>query len=119
PNDPNQCGAVVTFAPTATPGCGMVTCSPASGTLFPICTTTVTCNTTAGPSCSFTVTVTDTQAPTLVCPPNQTRVTPIVGGASVVVTYPPPTASDNCPGVTAVCVPPSGSTFGLGVTTVT
>jgi hypothetical protein len=29
------------------------------------------------------------------------------------------TASDNCPGVTTVCAPPSGSVFPLGTTTVT
>ena len=34
------------------------------------------------------------------------------------VTYPAPTATDNCPGVTAVCTPPSGSTFTVGTTTV-
>ena len=35
------------------------------------------------------------------------------------VNYPAPTVTDNCPGVTAVCSPPSGSTFTLGVATVT
>jgi HYR domain len=62
-NDPNQCGAVVTFAPTTTGGgCGAVVCTPASGSFFPKGTTTVTC-TTSGPSCSFTVTVNDTEGP--------------------------------------------------------
>jgi hypothetical protein len=57
-NDPNQCGAVVTYPPPMTTGtCGTVTCSPASGAFFPVGTTTVTCSTTAGPSCSFTITV--------------------------------------------------------------
>jgi hypothetical protein len=43
-NDPNQCGAVVTYpAPTTTGTCGTVTCSPASGSFFPVGTTTVTC----------------------------------------------------------------------------
>ncbi|MEW6127478.1 MAG: HYR domain-containing protein [Acidobacteriota bacterium] len=118
-NDPNQCGAVVTFAPTATAGCGTVSCSPASGTFFPKGTTTVTCGTTAGPSCSFTVTVNDTQPPQLSCPPNQTRVTALPGDSTAVVNYPAPIVSDNCPGVTMACLPPSGSTFALGVTTVT
>ena len=35
------------------------------------------------------------------------------------VTFAAPTASDNSPGVTTTCNPPSGSTFPLGVTTVT
>jgi hypothetical protein len=51
-------GATVNYpAPTTTGTCGNVTCSPASGSVFPAGTTTVTCTTTAGPSCSFTVTL--------------------------------------------------------------
>ena len=120
-NDPNQCGAVVNYpAPTTGGGgCGTVTCTPASGSFFPKGTTTVTCTTTAGPSCSFTVTVNDTQPPSITCPMNVTAVTPVVGGTGAVVTYPPPTASDNCPGVTTACVPPSGSVFATGTTSVT
>jgi hypothetical protein len=38
---------------------------------------------------------------------------------TVVVNYPPPTVMDNCAGATAVCSPPSGSTFSVGTTTVT
>jgi hypothetical protein len=116
-NDPNQCGAVVTY-PAPTPvgtGCGTITCSPASGSFFPVGTTTVTCTTAAGPSCTFTVTVNDTQPPTITCPSNQS-VTSTVPPA---VNYPPPTASDNCPGVASSCNPASGSVFGFGTTTVT
>ncbi|HST24001.1 MAG TPA: pre-peptidase C-terminal domain-containing protein [Blastocatellia bacterium] len=58
PNDPNQLGAVVNYpAPTTNGNCGIVTCSPPSGSFFPIGTTTVTCATTAGPSCTFMVSV--------------------------------------------------------------
>jgi subtilisin-like proprotein convertase family protein len=118
-NDPNQCGAVVTYpAPTSTGDCGTITCSPASGSFFPVGTTTVTCQSTGG-SCTFTVTINDTQAPTIICPANVTAVTAVCAGTTAVVTYTPPTVSDNCPGVTFVCVPPSGSTFPIGVTTVT
>ena len=43
-NDPSQCGAVVNYpAPTASADCTTVTCSPASGSFFPVGTTTVTC----------------------------------------------------------------------------
>ena len=34
-------------------------------------------------------------------------------------TFTPPTASDNCPGVTVTCVPPPGFAFPKGTTTVT
>jgi hypothetical protein len=37
----------------------------------------------------------------------------------VVVNYPAPVASDNCPGVGVVCSPASGASFPLGTTTVT
>jgi subtilisin-like proprotein convertase family protein len=120
-NDPNQCGAVVTYpAPTTSGSCGTVTCSPPSGSFFPVGTTTVTCSETsmAMATCSFTVTVNDTQPPTITCPANVTAVgTP--GSTTVTVTFPDPVASDNCPGVTAACVPPSGSMVPVGVTTVT
>jgi hypothetical protein len=121
-NDANQCGAVVTYpAPTTTGTCGTTFCSPASGSFFPVGTTTVTCSTTAGPSCTFTVKVNDTQPPTITCPSNVTvtaaATCPIA--TSTVVTYPPPVASDNCPGVTVVCSPASGTTFPVGTTTVT
>ena len=56
--DPGQNGAVVNYpAPTTTGSCGTVTCSPASGSFFPVGTTPVTCTSTVGPSCSFNVTV--------------------------------------------------------------
>jgi hypothetical protein len=69
-------------------------------------------------TCSFTVTVVDTQPPIITCPPNQSVSVPI-GQPCGVVTYPAPTATDNCPGVTTVCSPPSGSCFPNGTTTVT
>jgi hypothetical protein len=45
-------------------------------------------------------------------------VTLLPGGTTAVVNYPPPVVTDNCPGASAVCTPPSGSSFPLGVTTV-
>jgi hypothetical protein len=118
-NDPNQCGAVVTYpAPTTTGACGVVVCSPASGSFFPVGTTTQTCTTTAGPSCSFTITVVDTQPPSITCPANILLTLP-PGQSSGVVSYSAPTAVDNCPGLTAVSTPPSGSTLPLGTAVVT
>jgi len=71
-----------------------------------------------GPTCTFTVTVNDTQPPVITCPANITAATPTVNSPCTVVNF-TTTASDNCPGVTVVCNPPSGSCFPVGVTTVT
>ncbi len=72
-------------------------------------------------TCTFTVTVNDTQPPQITCPSNVTAVTALTCPASTgsVVDFPPPTVSDNCPGVTVQCTPPSGSVFPVGTTTVT
>jgi uncharacterized repeat protein (TIGR01451 family) len=140
--DPDQCSAVVTYpAPTVTDNCpcgenaktrkngklGLATCQvvciPASGSSFPKGTTTVTCTATDAAnntaSCSFTVTVNDTQPPAITCPGNITAKTPQPGDSCVIVNYPPPSATDNCPGVVVTCTPPSGSCFPLGTTMVT
>ena len=117
--DAGQCSAVVNFSPTVGGTCGTVTCTPPSGSSFSVGTTTVTCSQTGGtPSCSFTVTVNDNQNPSLTCPMNIIANT-AAGQCSASVTYTTPTAMDNCPGATVVCLPASGSTFARGVTTVT
>ena len=125
--DPNQCSAVVVYTPATAsdncPGVGVPVCSPASGSTFPVGTTTVTCNVSDASgnssSCSFTVTVNDTQPPTVTCPANITTSTD-PNLCSAVVTYATPTGSDSCPGtVTVVCAPGSGSAFPKGTTTVT
>lgn len=70
-NDPGVCGAVVRFTPTATDNCSgvVITSSPASGSLFPVGTTTVTSTATdaAGnkSTCSFSVKVTDNEPPVI------------------------------------------------------
>jgi hypothetical protein len=128
--DPNVCQAVVTYpAPMVSdncPGVGAPTCSPASGTTFPKGTTTVTCTVKDSSNnmsmCNFTVTVVDMQPPTITCPANifvaASSVT-CLSASSQTVNYPPATATDNCPGVTVVCSPASGSVFPAGTTTVT
>jgi hypothetical protein len=132
-NDPNQCGAVVNYpAPTVSdncPGVGAPICAPASGSFFPRGTTTVTCNVADfaanSASCTFTITVNDTQPPTITCPANITAVTDqsicAQPGTPIcqVVTFTTPIPTDNCPGTTVACVPPSGTCFNVGVTTVT
>ncbi|MBI1853345.1 MAG: HYR domain-containing protein [Planctomycetes bacterium] len=96
-----------------------VTCSPASGSTFPLGGTAVTCSSTDlcgnAASCSFTVTVVDNQNPTITCPANIT--TECTGPSGTPVTF-TATAADNCPGVTFVCSPASGSSFALTTTTV-
>jgi uncharacterized repeat protein (TIGR01451 family) len=65
-------GANVTFgAPEGFGSCGTITNEPASGSFFPIGTTTVvSTSSTGGGGCSFTVTVVDSAAPTITCPAN-------------------------------------------------
>ncbi len=117
-----QCSAAVTYTtPTAMDNCSgaTVACVPASGSTFQKGTTTVTCTATDASnntaSCSFSVIVIDNQAPTIACPTNQSA----IGTGPTVVTYPAPTANDNCSGVTTSCTPASGSTFQVGTATVT
>jgi uncharacterized repeat protein (TIGR01451 family) len=120
-NDPGLCSATVIYAtPTTSGPCsGTVTCTPASGSTFPVGSTVITCTDGAEASCSFPLNVLDTQEPTVVCPANISQ--PVdAGQCSTTVTYAAPTASDNCPGVGAViCTPASGSVFPSGVTEVT
>lgn len=68
----DQRGAIVSFdAATPEGDCGAIAATPASGSFFPVGTTTVTVNSgTGGATCSFTVTVEDTgfDPPTISCP---------------------------------------------------
>ena len=70
-----QRGTHITFDSAEPSGsCGAVTAAPASGSFFPVGTTTVSVTSeTGGGSCSFTVTVEDTGSnpPTISCPASQ------------------------------------------------
>ena len=117
--DPGVCAAVTTFSPTLVKECSpTVVCDPPSGTAFPLGTTTDTCTVTdqlgRTSSCSFTVTVTDTVPPEITCPGNIAK--PQDPGACTAVATFSPTFSDDCP-ATAVCDPPSGTSFPIGTTT--
>jgi hypothetical protein len=70
-------------------------------------------------SCNFEVTVTDAEAPAVsACPSNMT-VRNAPGMANAPVSWTPPSATDNCPPPPQVtCIPPPGSFFRHGVTTV-
>ena len=112
-----SCARVVTFSPTSS-GCGAVTCSPPSGSVFAVGSTTVTCTSASEVDCSFTVTIVDETPPSVTCPTGFTVPLP-AGRTSTVVNYPPATATDNCSVPTVTCVPPPGSTFPVGPTLVT
>jgi hypothetical protein len=119
-------GAPVSYAtPTATDlvdGPLTPTCTPASGSTFPLGQTTVTCSavdTHGNPtSASFKVTVQDKTAPAIVDPSDVTAEATGPGGATV--NYSKPTATDLAdPSPAVACVPAPGSIFVLGDTTVT
>lgn len=118
-------GAVVSFSATAmdiVDGSRPVTCNPASGSTFPLGTTTVDCsvsdsedNTTSG---SFEVTVRDTTPPSITSQADIDVITSNLAGATV--DYVLPTASDLVDGPISVsCAPASGSLFPVGSTLVT
>ena len=119
-NDSGSCGGTVTYFPVALDNCPApnVSCSPPSGAVFAIGTTAVNCIATdsggATATCSFTVTINDIEPLALVCPSNITVTAP-PGQCSPLVSYPAPTVLDNCPGASVSCVPPSGSSFPLGI----
>ncbi|MEP6569285.1 MAG: HYR domain-containing protein [Acidobacteriota bacterium] len=90
-----QDGAIVNFAGDiqSSGDCGAVTSSPASGTFFPLGTTTVfVSSATGGGSCSFSITVVTAAAPTISCAADQTAA--VSGSATEAsVTVNPPTAT--------------------------
>src|SRR5690606_7006170 len=128
-NDVGVCGATITYAtPVGTDNCTgattVMTTGQASGTLFPIGTTTVTYEVSDASGntaqCSFDATVNDTQFPVLTCPADIT----VSNGANTcgaIVTYTAPVGTDNCPGVTTTMTAgqASGTLFPIGTTTVT
>ena len=119
-------GATVAYTVSAVDSAGPVgpvTCSKASGAVFPLAATTVTCTATDSQANSatksFKVTVRDTRPPTIAgVPADKSVEASSPAGASV--TFASPTASDVVDGARPVsCVPASGSTFPITITTVT
>lgn len=125
--DPGLCSAVVTWInPTALDACdGAVpmSCLPTNGSRFSKGITTVSCSAADfsgnNTNCSFTVTLLDNEPPVISdCPADLTNYMSF-NGTSAVVTWAPPSATDNCDGnVPVVCTPPSGSLFSPGQTAV-
>ena len=127
-NSAFQCGENVTYlTPTFSDDCGATLAriaGLASGSLFPVGTTTVTWRVTDNigqtADCSFNITVNDVENPVASCPSDTTIGTDL-GQCEAVFSYTSPTATDNCPGVSIARVsgPPIGGTFLPGDTTVT
>ncbi len=115
-SDPTPGGLTQAAAPT-------FTCSPSSGSFFPIGTTTVTCtaqdsvgNTSTA---SFAVVVSDTEKPVITAPATPQRVALPTGATSGPLAYALPTVSDNSGTVTVTCTPTAGTIVPAGVVTVT
>lgn len=121
----NAQGSVVSFTVTArdTSGPAVVTCTPASGSVFPLGTSSVLCvarDATAPAltsSASFHVVVRDTTPPTLLVPSSVVANAVAPKGTTVSFTV---TATDLVdPSPTISCKPASGSLFPVGATNVT
>jgi hypothetical protein len=125
-NTTNPAGTSVTFSASASDNLdGPLTpsCSPSSGSTFPVGKTKVTCTATDSHgntgSASFNVTVNlvDTTPPVITVPSNLSVNTPDPAGIAVSYTA---TATDNLDGpLTPSCTPASGAVFPVGTTTVT
>src|SRR5207244_4440366 len=123
--DSGQCSrSNVTFFVTATDNCTVtnLVSMPASGSTFPVGVTTVTNVATDGSgnqaSCTFTVTIRDTELPVITCPGNLVLTADAGRCSRSNVTF-VVIATDNCSVTNLVSSPVSGSTFPIGVTTVT
>jgi hypothetical protein len=121
--DSGQCGAVVSYTAQVSdnyPG-ATISCLPASGSLFPVGTTGVTCIAVDAmenaDTCSFVVTVIDSEPPLAVCPGDFSLVAdPMVCNVSLSYTV---SVTDNCSDATVVCDFPPSTYFPIGVTPVT
>ncbi len=117
-------GAAVSFAASAVDSNGASltpVCSLASGSVFAIGTTAVSCLATDASgrttTASFNVTVQDTTPPAVTVPADMVLDSTGPSGAIAIFTA---TATDAVDGsLTPTCTPPSGSTFAIGTTTVT
>src|SRR5262249_31230281 len=103
-------------------GATPVSCSPASGSGFPVGSTPVTCTTSdtrGNNTCAtFTINVHDAQPPVITLGVPAVVTVPATSSLGAVFTF-SPTANDAVDGPRPVtCAPPSGSTFPLGATAV-
>jgi len=110
-------GALVNYDnATVDPPDESATCTPGSGSQFPIGTTTVTCTAGDANDAHFNVTVQDTTPPTIDA---HSDVTDSTSTADKAVSYTAPDGHDAVGPVTVACLPGSGSSFAIGTTPVT
>ncbi|MGB3085920.1 MAG: HYR domain-containing protein [Saprospiraceae bacterium] len=127
-NGTDSCAKKLNFlAPIGTDNCAGVTTSQtsglASGSVFPIGTTTNTFKVTDASNntatCSFTITINDTQIPTIVCPANIVTNNGL-DSCGKKLNYIAPIGTDNCGSATTMQIAGlvSGSVFPIGVNTI-
>ncbi|XP_033111723.1 hyalin-like [Anneissia japonica] len=125
PTSPGQSTGIGTWSdPTVTDDIDTglaATCTPPSGSSFPLGTNTVTCTATDSNgnvgSCTITVFVHDNESPNLTCPDDISMST---SSSQVTVTWNNPTVTDNVDtDLSTTCTPSSGSLFVLGSNDVT
>ncbi|XP_033096376.1 hyalin-like [Anneissia japonica] len=125
PTSPGQSIGTVTWSePIVTDDIDMgltATCTPPSGSSFPVGTNTAMCTATDSNgnvgSCTITVFVRDNESPNVKCPDDISMST---SSSQVSVTWNDPTVTDNVDtGLSATCTPSSGSLFVLGSNDVT
>ncbi len=120
-------GRVVIFpTPSATDLCDpspTVVCVPASGSLFPLGASVVTCTAkdAAGNEsmCTIDIIVQDTTAPMITCPPTTTFECDQGTPPGTMVTLPAALVSDNCDPAPSVSYSPDSGFFPFGTTAVT
>ncbi len=104
-NSPGTCGAVVNFAGVAIDVedgniSGDIVATPASGSVFPVGSTTVTLSVTDSDgntsTCDFDVTIIDNENPVAVCQDITVEVDPVTGIASITAADVDNGSTDNC-----------------------
>lgn len=125
PATAGQCGGTMSWtAPVASDNCSATISSTAnSGDFFPVGVTTVTliASDPSGNSdtVSFTVTMVDTEAPVITNVPAGITQSNDIGQCGAIVTWPAPSALDNCSGLLVTASANPGDFFPVGTTTVT